>query len=73
MAKFYKLILGALTIAIIINGLTLINLSDSQISESVEGALLLIVLSLTILTDRRKSIRHAAKPETVGSEEIVQN
>ena len=67
-AKFYKLILGALTITIIINGLALINLSDSQISESVEGVLLLLILYLTILANRRKSVYHAAArleaPET---------
>ena len=72
-AKFYKLILGALTITIIINGLALINLSDSQISESVEGVLLLLILFLTILANRRGSAHHAAKQETAEPNELPQN
>ena len=72
-AKFYKLILGALTITIIINGLALINLSDSQISESVEGVLLLLILFLTILANR-STVRHAEpKLEDTGKGEILQN
>ena len=54
-ARFYKVILGSLSITVIVYGLSLIGMSDSQISESVEGGLLLIILFITILTNRRRS------------------
>jgi len=54
-ARFYKVILGSLSITVIVYGLSLIGMSDSQISESVEGGLLLIILFITILTNRRNS------------------
>ncbi len=53
-AKFYKIILGSLSITLIVNGLALIGKSETQISESVEGVLLLIVLFITILVNNRK-------------------
>jgi len=52
-AKFYKIILGSLSITMIINGLALIGKSDTQISESIEGILLLLVLYITILVSNR--------------------
>ena len=71
-AKFYKIILGSLSITIIVYGLSLMGMSDSHISQSVEGGLLLLILFLTILANRRKKIkdepavpaaREAAPPE----------
>ncbi len=53
-AKFYKIILGSFSITVIVNGLSLIGMSDSHISQSVEGGLLLIILFITILTSRRR-------------------
>ncbi len=53
-AKFYKIILGSLSITIIVNGLALIGMSASQISQSVEGGLLLLILFITIVTSRKK-------------------
>ena len=53
-AKFYKIILGSLSITLIVNGLSLIGMSDSQITESVEGILLLLILFVTIVTNKRK-------------------
>jgi len=53
-AKFYKIILGSLSITIIVNGLALIGMSDSQITESVEGILLLIILFITIITSKSR-------------------
>ena len=53
-AKFYKIILGSLSITIIVNGLALIGMSDSQITESVEGILLLLILFITIITSKSR-------------------
>ncbi len=53
-AKFYKIILGSLSITLIVNGLSLIGMSDSQITESVEGVLLLLILFVTIVTSKRR-------------------
>jgi ribose transport system permease protein len=53
-AKIYKVILGSLSINMIVNGLALIGKSDSQISEAVEGVLLLLILFVTILATHHK-------------------
>jgi len=53
-AKFYKLVLGSLSITTIVYGLSLIGMSDSHISQSVEGILLLVILFITILVNRQK-------------------
>lgn len=53
-AKFYKIILGSLSITTIVYGLSLIGMSDSHISQSLEGGLLLIILFITILTNRQR-------------------
>ncbi len=53
-AKFYKVILGSLSISVIVYGLSLIGLSDSHISQSVEGILLLVILFITIITNKHK-------------------
>jgi ribose transport system permease protein len=53
-AKFYKIILGSLSITVIVYGLSLIGMSDSHISQSVEGGLLLLILLIMILTSRQK-------------------
>ncbi|MDR0819268.1 MAG: ABC transporter permease [Oscillospiraceae bacterium] len=52
-AKIYKVLLGAFSITIIVNGLALIGKSESQISEAVEGILLLLILYAAILAVRR--------------------
>ncbi len=61
-ASAYKrqVLLGSLSITIIVNGLALIGKSDSQITESVQGILLLIILFLTMLANNRyrKNTRH---------------
>ena len=59
-AKFYKILLGSFSITIIINGLALIGKSDSHISQSVQGILLLLILILSNIVGRRS---HRAKPE----------
>jgi ribose transport system permease protein len=56
-AKIYKVLLGAFSITIIVNGLALIGKSESQISETVEGVLLLLILFIAIISvkyDRRR-------------------
>ncbi len=52
-AKIYKIFLGAFTITIIRNGLALMGLSAPQISESVMGSLLIIVLLVTMFAHER--------------------
>ncbi|MCF0120799.1 MAG: ABC transporter permease [Oscillospiraceae bacterium] len=56
-AKSYKVFLGALSITIIINGLALIGKSGTQVSQAVEGVLLLVIMFITILTSRTKKAR----------------
>ena len=54
-AKFYKILLGSFSIQIIINGLALMNKSDSYISQSVQGILLLLILALTAWSSTKKA------------------
>jgi ribose transport system permease protein len=54
-AKFYKILLGSFSIQIIINGLALINKSDSHISQSVQGVLLLLILLASVIAGKRKN------------------
>ncbi len=74
-AKLYKVLLGSFSITIIVNGLAMIGMSQSQISQSVEGILLLLILFVTILANRRsgKSIitlsDEPAKPTAVKAVE----
>lgn len=56
-AKMYKLVLGSLSITTIINGLAIIGKSDTQITESVQGILLLTILFVTILASNRIKLR----------------
>lgn len=73
-AKFYKLILGSLSITLIINGLALIGKSESQISESVEGVLLLLILFITIVVNGHKKkavIESEEKTETEPAKEVT--
>ncbi|MDR2356274.1 MAG: ABC transporter permease [Clostridiales Family XIII bacterium] len=62
-AKIYKVLLGSLSITIIINGLALIGKSESQISEMVEGLLLLLILFITILANYRDRRRVKTAPD----------
>ena len=70
-AKFYKIVLGSLSITIIVNGLSLIGMSASQISQSVEGILLLLILFITIMTSKKRktSPRKLASANAVAAEE----
>jgi ribose transport system permease protein len=74
--KLYKVLLGSFSITIIVNGLALIGLSETQYSQSVEGLLLLLILFVTILADKRsKRIKKAPpdepeKPAALKSEEM---
>lgn len=53
-ARFCKLLLGSFSIQIIVNGLALIGKSDTQISQAVQGVLLLAVLFLSALAGGRR-------------------
>jgi len=64
-AKLYKVLLGSFSITIIVNGLALIGLSETQYSQSFQGLLLLIILGVTILaSSRRRKV-----PSTLDEEE----
>lgn len=52
-AKMYKLILGAFTITLIGNGLALVGKASSQVSQLVQGLILLIILFATVLSHDR--------------------
>jgi ribose transport system permease protein len=52
-AKLYKVLLGSFSITIIVNGLALLGLSETQYSQTVEGILLLLILFVTILSSKR--------------------
>ena len=72
-AKFYKIILGSLSITVIVNGLALIGMSDSQITESVEGILLLLILFVTIVTSRNKKAKKLAETEEKATPAVTAN
>ena len=52
-AKFYKILLGSFSIEIIVNGLAIIGRADSYISESVQGVLLLVILTVSAFARSR--------------------
>jgi ribose transport system permease protein len=66
-AMMYKVFLGSFSITIIMNGLALIGRSESQISEMVEGVLLLLILFVTILAN----VRDRRRIKTVPEEEVT--
>jgi len=52
-AKFYKMLLGAFSITIIVNGLAIIGYPETQMSQSVGGVLLLLILFITTMVTLR--------------------
>lgn len=52
-AKVYKMLLGSFSITIIVNGLAILGYPETQISESVQGILLLLILLVTIIASGR--------------------
>ena len=62
-AKLYKVLLGSFSITIIVNGLALIGLSETQYSQSFQGLLLLLILSITILASHKRRKAHIALPD----------
>ena len=51
--KIYKMIIGAFTISIVVNGLNLVDI-DTNYSEAVHGILLMVILFITIFFYNRK-------------------
>ena len=70
-AKIYKVFLGALSITIIINGLALIGKSGTQVSQSVEGILLLVIMFITMIASRGRKVKKEAKLAPAKAEETV--
>ena len=52
-AKIYKVLLGSFSITIIVNGLALIGMSETQYSQTIEGILLLLILFVTIVASKK--------------------
>jgi len=58
-ARFYKMLLGAFSVTMIVNGLAIIGFPETQISQTVEGILLLLILFVTrlfTLHDRKRGL-----------------
>jgi ribose transport system permease protein len=62
-AKIYKVLLGSLSITLIVNGLAIIAVPQTEVSQSVEGVLLLLILLVTILATKRDRKRDKAPDE----------
>jgi ribose transport system permease protein len=60
-AKIYKVVLGSMSITLIINGLAIIGKSGSDISQTVEGLLLLAILFITIIVNSRSALRKSSR------------
>ncbi len=72
-AKFYKILLGSFSIQIIINGLALIGRSDSYISQSVQGILLLLILALSAWAGarRRRPVESLESADKTGKTKVL--
>ena len=70
-AKFYKILLGSFSIEIIVNGLAIIGRADSYISESVQGVLLLVILTVSALA-RSRSGRVKNLPDDAPSDKTTE-
>jgi len=68
-AKFYKVILGSLSITVIVYGLSLMGMSDSHISQSLEGGLLLVIMFITILVNNRAQNKEKKMAELLAAKE----
>jgi ribose transport system permease protein len=78
-AKLYKVLLGSFSITIIVNGLALIGLSETQYAQTGQGVLLLLILFVTIkarsrtgraarsLPDEPKGTDAKKQTQTLGS------
>jgi ribose transport system permease protein len=62
-ARIYKMLLGSFSITIIVNGLAIIGYPETQISESVQGILLLLILLVTMAAANRDRKRGAPPSE----------
>jgi ribose transport system permease protein len=62
-AKMYKVLLGSLSISIIVKGLALMGVPQTEVSQSVEGVLLLLILLVTIIATKRDRKRQTPEPD----------
>lgn len=70
-AKIYKVVLGSISIQIIINGLAVIGKSESHISQSVQGAILLIILFVTIVMNRGGFKRFVLRGKKIARKDVT--
>jgi ribose transport system permease protein len=67
-AKIYKVLLGSLSITIIVNGLAIIGVPQTEVSQSVEGVLLLLILVVTIIATKADRKRQRPPEDEVIEE-----
>lgn len=65
-ARMYKLLLGSFTITVIENGLAIIGKSSSEVSQSVQGILLILILFITNYMYRRMQRTPAGLADSPG-------
>ena len=69
-AKIYKVVLGSISIQLIVNGLAIIGKSESHISQSVQGIILLIILFVTIVINTgslKRLLQRRRRADLTGS------
>mgnify|MGYP000952884524 FL=1 len=71
-AKIYKMLLGSFSITTIVNGLAIIGYPETEVSESVEGVLLLLILLVTMLSAERSRKREKAPSDKEPDEKAVE-
>lgn len=69
-AKFYKFILGSISITLIVVGLSLIGYSATEYQETIEGVLLLAILLITILANKRKQKASDEEDEPAPKQQV---
>ncbi|MDR3332101.1 MAG: ABC transporter permease [Synergistaceae bacterium] len=70
-AKIYKMLLGSFSITIFVNGLAIIGYPQIQVSESVQGILLLLILFVTLIATNRDRKRGSVEENDEKNAEIT--
>jgi len=70
-AKIYKMLLGSFSITIFVNGLAIIGYPQIQVSESVQGILLLLILFVTLIATNRDRKRGSVEEDDEKNAEIT--
>jgi len=70
-AKIYKMLLGSFSITIIVNGLAIMGYPETQVSQLLEGILLILILFVTIRTSMRNQKRSVPTPEEELQQHVI--